>query len=284
MSVIVDAPADAPTEPQAKGRRGRIVLLGLGAINRRVSSLLKSRQSTATIVGVIVRHRESLPSELIEGAAVIESLSDLIAVAPDVILEAASREAVREWGDRALRSARRFVVSSAGAFVDDDLLRDLRDTAMRFSSQLVLSPGALAGMDGLSAAARLGMREVRHRIVKAPSNWGTSIGQDVASPGAREPVVLFRGSAREAAIRFPLNANATVVSALAGIGLDETTVELVADPSAAENRHEISATGDFGSLAMTLENRPLVANPKSSELAALALVRLAENEAAEFIL
>jgi aspartate dehydrogenase len=284
LSEIPNTPALALEELQAKGRRTRIVLLAFGAINRRAASLLKSRQSTAAIVGVIVRHPESLPSELIEGAAVIESPSDLVAVAPDVILEAASREAVREWGDRALRSARRSVVSSASAFVDHDLLRDLRDTAMRFGSQLVLSPGALAGMDGLSAAARLGMREVHHRIVKSPRRWGTSIGQDVLSPSAREPVVLFRGSARQAAIRFPLNANVTVVSALSGIGLDETIVELVADPSATDNCHQITANGDFGSLAITLKNRPLHANPKSSELAALALVRLAENEVAEFIL
>lgn len=281
---MANTPALAPIELQAKGRRSRIVLLGLGAINRRVASLLRSRQSTAAIVGVIVKHPESLPSELIEGAAVIASPSDLIALAPDVILEAASREAVREWGDSALRAAWRFVVSSASAFVDDALLRELRETAMRFGSQLVLSPGALAGMDGLSAAARLGMREVHHRIVKSPRSWGTSIGQDVLSRSAREPFVLFRGSAREAATRFPLNANVTVVSALSGIGLDETIVELVADPSATENCHEISASGDFGSLAITLRNRPLHANPKSSELAALALVRLAENEVAEFIL
>ena len=284
MSLIVNTPALAPTEPRAKVRRGRIVLLGFGAINRRVASLLRSRQSAAAIVGVIVRHSGPLPSELIEGAAVIASQSDLIALAPDVILEAASREAVREWGEAALRSARRFVVSSASAFVDDGLLRGLRDTARRFGSQLVLSPGALAGMDGLSAAARIGMREVHHRIVKTPRSWGTSIGQDVLPPGARDPVVLFRGSAREAAMRYPLNANVAVVCALSGIGLDKTIVELVADPSATDNCHEISATGDFGSLAITLKNRPLHANPKSSELAALALVRLAENEAAEFIL
>jgi aspartate dehydrogenase len=281
---MANTPALAPLEFQAKARRSRIVLLGMGAINRRVASLLKSRQSTAAIVGVIVKHPESLPAELIAGAAVIASPSDLIALAPDVILEAASREAVREWGDSALRAAWRFVVSSTSAFVDDALLRKLRETATRFGSQLVVSPGALAGIDGLSAAARLRIREVHHRIVKSPSSWGTSIGPDVLSPGAQERVVLFRGSAREAALRFPLNANVTVVSALAGIGLDETIVELVADPSAADNCHEISASGDFGSLAITLKNRPLHANPKSSELAALALVRLAENEVAELIL
>jgi aspartate dehydrogenase len=269
----------------AQGREARIVLLGLGAINRRVADLLRSRQSTAIIVGVIVRrHPESLSANLIEGAATISSPSELIAIAPDVILEAASQEAVREWGAVALRTARRFVVSSTGAFVDDALLCNLRETAKRFKSQLVLSPGALAGVEALSAAARLGMHEVCHRIVKSPSSWDVAAGQDGLLPGSRAPVVLFRGSAREAATLYPLNANVAVVSALSSIGLEDTVVELVSDPSAVGNRHEIRASGYFGSLAITIENRPLQANPKSSELAALALVRLAENEVAELIL
>ncbi|HET9389431.1 MAG TPA: aspartate dehydrogenase [Steroidobacteraceae bacterium] len=261
----------------------RIVLLGLGAINRRVAALLRSRQSAAAIVGVIVKRPESLTADVLGGTAVIASPSDLIAVAPDVILEAASREAVVEWGDSALRTAQRFVVSSASAFAEDGLLRALRETAKQFGSQLVLSPGALAGMDALSAAARLGMWEVRHRIVKSPRSWGAAAGQNV-SRDVREPVLFFRGSAREAARRYPLNTNVTVVSALSGVGLDKTVVELIADASAVTNRHEIHAVGDFGSLSIMIENRPLQSNPKSSELAALALVRLAENEVLEFVL
>jgi predicted dinucleotide-utilizing enzyme len=37
------------------------------------------------------------------------------------------------------------------------------------------------------------------------------------------------------------------------------------------------------SISMTIENRGLQANPKSSDLAALALVRLAEIEVAQFV-
>jgi predicted dinucleotide-utilizing enzyme len=71
--------------------------------------------------------------------------ADLLAAAPDMIIEAASREAVREWGDTALRVARQFVVSSTGAFVDERLLNRLRNMAKRCRSQLVLPSGALAG-------------------------------------------------------------------------------------------------------------------------------------------
>jgi hypothetical protein len=75
-------------------------------------------------------------------------------------------------------------------------------------------------VEAISAAARLALREVRHRIVKSPRSWVAAAGKDAPSTSARDPALLFRGSAREAASRYPLNANVTVVTALSGIGLD----------------------------------------------------------------
>jgi predicted dinucleotide-utilizing enzyme len=74
------------------------------------------------------------------------------------------------------------------------------------------------------------------------------------------------------------NANATVVTALAGVGLDKTRVEMVADPTVRINGHRITARGAFGRLELSLENNPLATNPKSSELTALSLVRLIEQQ------
>ena len=65
----------------------------------------------------------------------------------------------------------------------------------------------------------------------------------------------------------------------AGIGPDRTEITLVADPSATTNRHEISARGGFGSLEVVIDNNPLPANPKSSAMAALGLVRAITNRA-----
>ena len=42
--------------------------------------------------------------------------------------------------------------------------------------------------------------------------------------------------------------------------------------------------GDFGLLEIRLQNRPLVTNPKSSEMTALNIVRLIENRAAGLVL
>jgi aspartate dehydrogenase len=96
--------------------------------------------------------------------------------------------------------------------------------------------------------------------------------------------VFFEGTAREAAARFPQNANVALITALAGLGPEATRIALVADPEARANRHEIEAEGAFGRMALAFENAPLPENPKSSAMTALSLVRLIENRAAAVVI
>jgi aspartate dehydrogenase len=256
----------------------RVVLLGYGAINQRVAEFLLARRSRVAIVGVIVSGR-GVRRPMPHGASVVMSPDELEELSPDIVLEAASCDAVHEWGASALRSASRLAISSASALADDRFFQLLRETARRVGSQLVVSPGAIAGVDALAAVARLPIDEVRHRIVKPPNRWASS----ASNPPPTHRKVVFCGSAREAARLYPRNANVAVVSALATKGLDDTIVELIADPAAVSNRHEIAVTGDFGSIVIKIDNAALTANPRSSALAALALVRIAANEVADVV-
>jgi aspartate dehydrogenase len=61
--------------------------------------------------------------------------------------------------------------------------------------------------------------------------------------------------------------------ALAGIGFDDTLVELIADPDVERNIHEIVAEGDFGRYEFRIEGRSLPGNPRSSALTAMSVVR-----------
>jgi aspartate dehydrogenase len=185
------------------------------------------------------------------------------------------------WGEAALRGARRFVVSSTSAFCNEALLGRLVEVARGNGSQLVIPPGALGGMDALAAASAVRIDAVVHSVVKPPRAWrGTAAETLLDLDMLTKPKIFFAGTAREAADAFPQNANVAVISALAGIGLDRTRVELVADPAASRNSHRLSAFGAFGRMEMLFENEPLKTNPKSSELTALNLVRLVENQCA----
>jgi aspartate dehydrogenase len=85
--------------------------------------------------------------------------------------------------------------------------------------------------------------------------------------------VLYRGHAGEAALLYPQNANVAATVALAGVGFEKTEVELVADPEAPGNVHEIEVEGAAGRFTISLQGRPSRTNPKTSALTALSVAR-----------
>ncbi|CAN7491853.1 aspartate dehydrogenase [Bosea sp. LjRoot90] len=260
----------------------RVALIGWGAINRRVAELLSSAQEARDIAIVAIGVRSiARADDIPAGAELVTDPEQLAGLDLDLVVEAAGRVAVAVWGEAALRFAPAFAIASASALTDAALLDRLLATAETCGSQILLPPGALAGVDAIAAASALPLDEVVHSIVKPPAAWrGTPAEETVALDALSAPVTFFTGSAREAAVRFPQNANVAVISALAGIGLDRTRVELVADPGIAANCHRLSVCGAFGRLNLTIENRPLAGNPKSSEMAALSLVRAIRNKSA----
>ncbi|CAM5210894.1 L-aspartate dehydrogenase OS=Bosea thiooxidans OX=53254 GN=nadX PE=3 SV=1 [Bosea thiooxidans] len=256
----------------------RLALIGWGAINRRIAELLAERSKGDIAIAAVAVRNAAAAINIPAGAELITGPGELAGLNLDLVVEAAGREAVGIWGEAALAHASAFAVASTSAFCDDALLDRLIAAAESRGSQILIPPGALAGIDGIAAASLLPLDEVVHRIVKPPAAWrGTPAESLIALDTLTEATAFFSGSAREAASRFPQNANVAVISALAGIGLDRTRVELVADPAAAGNGHQLSARGAFGKLDLAIENRPLATNPKSSEMTALGLVRLIEN-------
>lgn len=260
-------------------RRLRTVFIGWGAINARVGALLTQRNSGVEIVGIATidtrENRASIPRDV----QFLASPSELSDLRPDLVVEAAGRAAIDIWAEAALGAAPAMIIASTSAFCDDALLARLTAVAEAHRSRILIPSGAIGAVDALASAAVLGLDEVTHQIIKPPVAWkGTPAEKLLDLPGLLERTVFFSGSAREAASLYPQNANATVVTALAGVGLDQTKVEMVADPAVRINGHRIMARGAFGRLEIVLENNPLATNPKSSELTVLSLVRLIENQ------
>lgn len=256
----------------------RLALIGWGAINRRCASLLGEESGRAKIVAVGVREKSRVRADVPEGAKILGDPDELTLCEPEVVVEAADRDAVEPWGRVALRHARAYVISSTSAFCDASVLEALRPIADANGSQILIPPGAIGGIDALFAAARLSLDDVSHTIVKPPQGWrGTAAETVVDLDGLTRAEAFFSGTALEAARRFPQNANAATITAMAGVGLDRTRVVLVADPAAKGNSHRLVARGDFGMLSIDLENRTLPDNPRSSDLTALNIVRVINN-------
>jgi aspartate dehydrogenase len=160
-----------------------------------------------------------------------------------------------------------------GLFADNAVLAQFRDAAREGRSRMRIPCGAVAGIDGLRAARRLGLDSVTYRFVMSPGAWPHTVaaGSGVAGRSASETVV-FRGRAAEAARSYPRHANLTATIALAGLGLDRTDVEFVVDTLAVRNRHEIEAAGYFGSLSVVVEGHRISESSPSSRLVAGSLL------------
>lgn len=189
---------------------------------------------------------------------------------PDVLLEAASHDAVREHLVRFLKDGISVIVLSAGALTNDQLRRDAEQAAEESGAVLSVPSGGIGGLDALKSACGAGVDEVSIQVAKPPAAWKgipyvEALGVDLG--GLKAPHTLFEGSARDGVPHFPQNVNIAAVLSLAGVGLDQTRLKVVADPALTLNTHTIRVSGRTGRFTVVLENVPTPENPKTSWLA-----------------
>lgn len=207
--------------------------------------------------------------------------NDAAAIDPRVIdlaIDCTGHAGLLEHGVELLKNGIDVLSISTGALSEPGAAGRLEDAARTGGVRLRFATGAIGGIDALSSACIGGLQQVVYTGRKPPAGWKGSVAEETIDlAGIREPTVHFEGTAREAATRYPKNANVAAVVAFASLGLDATKVALIADPALDRNCHEISATGEFGSLRIELQGASLPGNPRSSALAAMSVVRAIES-------
>jgi len=181
----------------------------------------------------------------------------------DLVVEAASQEAVREYAEKIVSMGQNLMVMSVGAFVDLELFERLRELSKSKKVRIILPSGAVAGLDGIKSASVGEIKEVTLTSTKPPKGLGLDVN---------EKTIVFEGPASEAVKKYPKNVNVAATISLVGIGFDKTKVRIVADPAVKRNQHEIYVRGEFGEMRSTVQNVPSPQNPKTSYLAALAAI------------
>lgn len=246
----------------------KIAIIGHGAIAQYVRARL-AELDIEEVAEIVRPGKEIAPN----GAA--PKISDLreLPMQPDLIVECGGHAALAAHGPVALGMGIDVLTVSLGALADHVLEAELNKAAKRGDARLHLASGAIGGLDALRGASVGEITAVSYLGRKPPAGWVGSPAETAISLDAIvEPTSHFKGTARDVALQYPKNANVAAAVAFAGVGLDETQVTLIADPTISSNIHEVHAAGEFGSFHFTVSGNGLPANPKSSALAAMSVV------------
>lgn len=245
-------------------------MIGFGAIGAEIAALCARLGESERLVGVLVRPgRDAGPFRTVHDAEA------LAATGAKLVLECAGHDAVGAYAGRLLELGVDVVVSSVGALADPALAHALIAATAR-GGGLSMAAGAIGGLDALLAAKLNGLQSVSYTSLKPPEAWRGTLAEtrlDLDAPAAEQ--IVFEGTAREAALAFPRNANVAVAVALCGVGLDKTRTRLVSSRNVTAPLGLIEAEGACGRFRYETFAYAAPSNPKTSLLTANSLLQCA---------
>ena len=251
----------------------RVAIIGGGTIARLIIEHIKGGDlGDVQVVAVAGRSNTSrgVPLARENSITFTTSLDELMATRPDVVVEAASHEAVRDYAEPLLARGIAVIVLSGGALCDDTLRAQLEQAAIKSGALLCVPSGGIGGLDALKAMCIAGVEEVSITITKPPAAWegiAYVIEKKFQLDHLSAPLTLYEGDARTGVPLFPANVNIAAVLSMAGVGFDRTQLKVVADPALTTNTHIITLRGKTGNISLKFENVPSPDNPKTAWLA-----------------
>jgi aspartate dehydrogenase len=183
----------------------------------------------------------------------------------DLVVEAASQDAVREHALDILSAGKSLLVMSVGALADVKLYKEMKKVAREKGVKIYIPSGGIVGVDGMNAARLATIESVTITTRKPPKSLGVTVDKET---------VIFDGPADEGVRKFPQNVNVAATLGLATVGLELTRLRIIADPAADRNIHEVNVKGDFGEFTTIARNLPSRQNPKTSWIAALSAIAM----------
>ncbi|MBS7635053.1 aspartate dehydrogenase [Candidatus Bathyarchaeota archaeon] len=255
-------------------------LIGCGAIGTVIAEAIDSgkagEMSLVMIYDLIRERAEKLASKLSRKPLIAKDADELLNRDDiQIVIEAASQEAVKQYAIKTLLKNKDFMVMSAGALLDEPLLNNILEAARNNDRKVYVPSGAIVGLDNVKSAAVGRIEEITLTTRKPPMSFEGAPYVErgkINLSSLKEPLVLYEGTAREAVKLFPQNVNVAASLSLAGVGPDKTKVRIIVDPSIKHIVHEIHVRGDFGEIYTRTINKPFPNNPRTSYIAALSAI------------
>lgn len=250
----------------------RVAVAGAGAAGSALIEALDAGVPGCVLTAISARDIEAARQRFahLQSDVAFVDVDDLEPIA-DLVVECAPATIFTRVVEPFVRAGKRALVLSSGALLTNMHLVDL---AREKGGQIIVPTGALLGLDAVTAAAEGTIHSVRMLTRKPVAGLLGApylIENAIDISALTEPMQVFKGTPREAAIGFPANLNVAVALSLAGIGPDRTELEIWADPDLNRNRHDIEVDSDSAKLTLSIENIP-TDNPKTGRITALSVV------------
>ena len=176
----------------------------------------------------------------------IQSISGL-----DLVVELAHPQISQEFGEAILQKCH-YMPCSVAALADDRILNSLKEKAAISGTRLLVPHGAVVGIDNLFEA-RENWEEACITFRKPPDSLGIQEKEE------NDETILFDGSVKDVAIKFPRNVNAMVACALATVGVEKARARIISDRRTNNMlRGEFEFRGKDGSRLHIVKEEPAV--------------------------
>src|SRR6187200_2926005 len=260
-----------------------VALIGCGTIGKEIAFAIDSgRIKNASIVTLFDKVKSAayeLRSKLHHNDPHIfsdftEFISSRSFKDTDIVVEAASQDAVNSFCKKIVENGKSLMIMSVGALADQLLLSELLDKASHNQCHIYVPTGAIAGIDAIRSVRHL-IDSVMLSTTKSPKALSDAPFFNMAGfdpSKLNQKTVIYEGSAADAVKKFPSNVNVAAVLGLAGVGIENTMVKIIVDPNTDRNQHEITVNGKFGEMTLSVRNIPSPTNPKTSFLAVLSAI------------
>jgi aspartate dehydrogenase len=256
----------------------RVGIIGCGTIGSQLALAVDSGKvpnaSVISLFDIVDAHANALGSKLASKPRVYSEFGQFVSSQINIVVEAASQDAVRNLAKPVLSTGKDLMLMSVGALADKAFLSDVLEASASSGARIYIPTGAIAGIDAIRSVKHL-LESVTLTTTKNPKALAGAPffeSSKIEIDNIKNRMLIYEGPASEAVMAFPANVNVAAVLSLAGLGPEETKVRIVADPDISTNQHEINATGSFGEIRIVVNNAPSPGNPKTSFLAILSAI------------
>lgn len=252
----------------------KIGISGMGAVGMTVAKALDRGALPGMELAGFCARSQKRGAELNEALTTPVPIYDMDTVADhcDIVLECLPPQMFGDIAQPVIEAGKTLVVLSASQLLGRE---DLISRAKATGARIVIPSGAMLAIDALKAVAVGGLKSVTIKTSKPVAgllNAPYLSKIDVDLTAIKEPYRLMAGSVTEIAKEFPANVNVAAALSLAGLGPDQTQMEVWADPALQHNLHSVSVVSDSSDFTATIQNRPSDENPATGRITAQSVI------------